>query len=55
MGTCAELDAKENVAVVQFMEKEILRIAKEKQFSGVLSTNTNPLTQVLTINAFFFC
>lgn len=54
MGTQGELDGKENLAIVQLMETEIIRIAKRKHFSGVFSTNTSPLTQVTNIETFFF-
>lgn len=46
MGTNAELNARENIAVMHFMENEVLQLAKRKQFTGILTTNTSPLTQV---------
>lgn len=46
MGTHSALNGKENVAVMQFMENESLKLAKQKNFSGILTTNTSPLTQV---------
>lgn len=46
MGTHAELNPQENIACMHFMEHEVLRLAKEKQFAGILTTNTSPLTQV---------
>lgn len=49
MGTCSCLESKENVAVVHLMETEILRMAKQRKFSGVFSTNINRLTQVYII------
>lgn len=47
MGTCAELNAQENVACMHFMENEVLKLAKRKNFAGIFTTNTNPLTQQL--------
>lgn len=47
MGTHENLDARENTAVTTFMENEIIRLAKAKNCSGVLTTNTNALTQQL--------
>lgn len=46
MGTDDLLNAAQNIQVVTCMESEILRIAEQKGFTGVLTTNTNPLTQV---------
>lgn len=46
MATSADFDAKENIAAINFMEREILKLAKRKGFAGILTTNTNPLTQV---------
>lgn len=49
MGTNSDLDGKENVAVMQFMETESLKLAKRKQFAGIFTTNTSPLTQVIIL------
>lgn len=46
MTTSADLNAKENIAVMHFMENEVLRLATRKEFTGILTTNTSPLTQV---------
>ena len=46
MGTDASLNAAQNIQVVAGMESEIIRVAKRKNFVGVFTTNTNPLTQV---------
>lgn len=46
MGTHSDLNGKENVAVIQFMETEAIKLAKKKKFSGIFATNSNPLTQV---------
>lgn len=47
MGTSAQLNAQENITVMQFMEDEVLEVAKRKGFAGILTTNTSPLTQQL--------
>lgn len=40
------LSAAENVAVVEFVEREILLVAKKNGFQSVAALNLNPLTQV---------
>ncbi|KAI5694275.1 hypothetical protein M8J75_013963 [Diaphorina citri] len=52
MGTEKSLNGKENVQIITAMEEEILRIAKDRQFHGILTTNTNPLTQQLGVDVF---
>lgn len=47
MGTSAQLNAQENITVMQFMEDEVLEVAQRKGFAGILTTNTSPLTQQL--------
>lgn len=47
MATSADLNASENIACMHFMEKEVLALAKRKNFAGILTTNTSPLTQQL--------
>ncbi len=47
MGTDSSLNAAQNIQVVTCMEEEVLRLAKQRGFVGVLTTNTNPLTQVI--------
>lgn len=46
MATHSSLTAKENVAVMQFMETEVLKLAERKGFFGIFTTNTSPITQV---------
>jgi len=46
MGTGAFLNSQENITVMQFMENEVLHLAKRRNFAGIFTTNTNPLTQV---------
>lgn len=45
MGTAENLNARNNIGVMYFMESEILKLATNKGFKGILTTNTNPLTQ----------
>ncbi|XP_066261449.1 beta-alanyl-bioamine nonribosomal peptide synthetase ebony isoform X2 [Euwallacea similis] len=47
MATHSSLSPRENVAVFQFMEQENLKLAKERGFEGIFTTNTSPLTQQL--------
>lgn len=47
MGTVIDLGPRENVAVMSYMEKETLKLAKERGCAGVLTTNTSALTQQL--------
>nr|ATB56363.1 Ebony2 [Leptinotarsa decemlineata] len=47
MATHSSLTPKENVAVMQFIEGEVLNLAERRHFKGVFTTNTNPLTQQL--------
>jgi len=46
MGTSEEVDESENVVVIEYMEEYVLRLAKEKNFLGIMTTNTSALTQV---------
>lgn len=46
MGTDKTLDTSTNVEVITYMEQQVLRLGKAKQFKGIFTTNTNPLTQV---------
>ena len=50
MATHPDLNYQQNVEVIQFMENEVLNLAKSRGFAGIFTTNTNPLTQVLTIS-----
>ncbi|XP_053658832.1 mycosubtilin synthase subunit C [Anopheles marshallii] len=52
MGTCAELSAQENIEAMHFMESEVLKLAKRRNFAGIFTTNTNPLTQQLGSNVY---
>lgn len=46
IGTHEDIDDAENVILIAFIEEENLRCAREKNFNGIFTTNTNPLTQV---------
>lgn len=52
MSTSADLNAKENISVIHFMEKEVLELARRNKFGGILTTNISPLTQQLGSNIF---
>lgn len=52
MGTHASLTTQENIVAMTFMESEVIRLAKERNCCGVLTTNTNALTQQLARNVF---
>lgn len=52
MGTHESLNAQENVVAMTFMESEVIRLANKKNCCGILTTNTNALTQQLARNVF---
>lgn len=52
MGTHDSLNPQENIVAMTFMEGEVLRLAREKECCGILTTNTNALTQQLARNVF---
>lgn len=45
MGTAANLSARDNIGVMAFMESECIKLATQRGFKGIISTNTNPITQ----------
>lgn len=45
MGTAEHLSARDNIGVMAFMETEVLKMATNKGYKGIITTNTNPLTQ----------
>ncbi|XP_063389390.1 beta-alanyl-bioamine nonribosomal peptide synthetase ebony [Cydia fagiglandana] len=47
MATAEHLNARENVAAIRALEHATMRVAREKRFLGVFTTNTSPLTQQL--------
>lgn len=52
MGTHESLNAQENVVAMTFMESEVIRLANDRNCCGILTTNTNALTQQLARNVF---
>lgn len=46
MATSSDLSPAENVHVMGQMEEYCLLLAKQKQYVGIFTTNTSPLTQV---------
>lgn len=46
------LTAQENLVAVTFIEGEIIRIANERNFAGILTNNTSELTQQLATHVF---
>jgi len=50
MATDPSLNYQQNVEVMDFMEAEVLRLAKSKGFAGIFTTNTSPLTQVCVVH-----
>ncbi|XP_013185041.1 beta-alanyl-bioamine nonribosomal peptide synthetase ebony [Amyelois transitella] len=47
MATAAEMSTRDNVAAIKALEHATMRIARERRFKGVFTTNTSPLTQQL--------
>lgn len=45
MAASSFLDTSENIQVIDFMERHVLRLASAKRFEAVITTNTNELTQ----------
>lgn len=52
MGTHETLNARENIVAMTYMESEVIRLAKQRDCCGILTTNTSPLTQQLARNVF---
>lgn len=46
MATNIDLSPAENVLVIRQMEEYCLQLAKQKEYTGIFTTNTSPLTQV---------
>ncbi|KAG7295014.1 hypothetical protein JYU34_022570 [Plutella xylostella] len=47
MATASNLNARDNVAAIRALEHATMRIARDRRFTGVFTTNTSPLTQQL--------
>lgn len=52
MGTSSDLNAAENVIIMKEMEEFCLRLARRKEYAGIFTTNTSPLTQQLGMDVF---
>lgn len=46
MGTHSDLNPAENIIVITQMEEYCLQLVKQKEYAGIFTTNTSPLTQV---------
>jgi hypothetical protein len=40
-----DLESKDKIATMGFMEEETINLARRKGFQGIFTVNTNPLTQ----------
>lgn len=47
IATHGSLNAQKNIALVTYIEHETVRLAKEQNFHGIYTHNTNGLTQQL--------
>ncbi|XP_047512420.1 mycosubtilin synthase subunit C [Pieris napi] len=47
MATASSLSGADNVAAIQALEVATMKIARERRFLGIFTTNTSPLTQQL--------
>ncbi|XP_014614771.1 PREDICTED: tyrocidine synthase 3 isoform X2 [Polistes canadensis] len=54
MATHADLAPGENVIIMGEMEEYCLRIARKKEYAGIFTTNTSPLTQQLAIDVYAY-
>uniref|UniRef100_V9IDN0 Mycosubtilin synthase subunit C n=1 Tax=Apis cerana TaxID=7461 RepID=V9IDN0_APICE len=52
MTTSSDLNPAENVIMMKEMEEYCLQLAKRKEYAGIFTTNTSPLTQQLGIDVF---
>lgn len=52
MGTHENLQARENIALITFMENEVIRFSKANKCAGVFTTNTSALTQQLAVDVY---
>lgn len=51
-GTLLNLKSKDKIAIMGFIEENSISLAKSRGFTGMFTTNTNPLTQQLGKNVF---
>ncbi|XP_071559405.1 beta-alanyl-bioamine nonribosomal peptide synthetase ebony-like isoform X2 [Temnothorax nylanderi] len=52
MGTSSDLNPMENVLVIRQMEEYCLQLTKRKEYIGIFTTNTSPLTQQLSTDVY---
>ncbi|XP_076673165.1 nonribosomal peptide synthetase ebony [Andrena cerasifolii] len=52
MSTSSDLNPGENVIMMKEMEVYCLQLAKRKEYAGIFTTNTSPLTQQLGMDVF---
>ncbi|XP_034177001.2 nonribosomal peptide synthetase ebony isoform X2 [Osmia lignaria lignaria] len=52
MTTSSDLNPAENVIMMKAMEEYCLKLAKRKEYAGIFTTNTSPLTQQLGTDVF---
>ncbi|XP_043679008.1 mycosubtilin synthase subunit C isoform X2 [Vespula pensylvanica] len=54
MATHSDLAPAENVIIMGEMEEYCLRVARKKEYAGIFTTNTSPLTQQLAIDVYAY-
>ncbi|KAL2731339.1 plipastatin synthase subunit B isoform X2 [Vespula squamosa] len=54
MATHSDLVPAENVIIMGEMEEYCLRVARKKEYAGIFTTNTSPLTQQLAIDVYAY-
>ncbi|XP_047363754.1 mycosubtilin synthase subunit C isoform X3 [Vespa velutina] len=54
MATHSDLAPAENVIIIGEMEEYCLRVARKKEYGGIFTTNTSPLTQQLAIDVYAY-
>ncbi|EZA51013.1 Tyrocidine synthase [Ooceraea biroi] len=54
MATSSDLSSAENVLVMGQMEEYCLHLAKQKEYAGIFTTNTSPLTQQLGTDVYSY-
>jgi hypothetical protein len=46
--TDLSLSARDSIAIIAFIEQEVIKLAKEKGFKGLFGTKTSPISQQLS-------
>ncbi|KAF7385849.1 hypothetical protein HZH66_011691 [Vespula vulgaris] len=54
MATHSDLAPAENVIIMGEMEEYCLRVARKREYAGIFTTNTSPLTQQLAIDVYAY-